>query len=234
MFQTRLGCTIPVLIRGDKLRAGLKPLLGEIIVDTNGGAITVPVRVEIPIRPFPKGVYANDVLAGVRLPRELAARAKAFPNEAGLLFEQGAVKAWYASNGWTYPIEGADGLGAGAVQQFFEALGLTKPPRLEIDTTTLTLEGKVGESLSTLVTLRTRDGKPVYAQAWSNQDWVKLGALKYRGTKLQIPVEIVVPGDCGDSAQAELTIQGNAQQRFVVPISVAVKRHFLRRAHRPR
>jgi hypothetical protein len=234
MFQTRLGCSIPVLIRGSKLRAGLKPLLGEIIVDTNGGSVTVPVRIEVPIRPFPEGVYANDVLAGVRSPRELAARAKGFPNEAGLLFEQGAVKAWYASNGWTYPIEGADGLGAGAVQQFFETLGLTKPPRLEIDTNSLTFEGKVGESFQVLVTLRTGDGKPVYAQAWSNQEWVKLGALKYRGTKVQIPVEIVVPADGGDSAQAEVTIQGNAQQRFVVPVTVAVKRYFSRRAQRPR
>ncbi|MBY0522944.1 MAG: hypothetical protein K2R98_06080 [Gemmataceae bacterium] len=224
LFQTRHGCTIPVLVLGRKLRAGLKPLLGGIIVDTNAGAVTVPVRATLPIRPFPKGVYANDVLAGVRTPRELAARAKQFPNEAGVLFEQGAVKAWYASNGWTYPIEGADGVGAGAVQQFFEALGLTKPPVLEIDTTALSVEGKAGETLLTHITLRTKDGKPVYAHASSSQEWIKLGPLKYLGTKVQIPVRIAVSADLGKTAQAEVTIQGNAKQTFVVPVTLTVKR----------
>jgi hypothetical protein len=142
------------------------------------------------------------------------------------------VKAWYASNGWSYPIDGADGLGAGAVQQFFEALGLTKPPRLEIDTSHLKFEGKIGDSFSALVTLRTKDARPVYSQAWSNQDWVKLGPVKYLGTKVQIPVKIVVPAGCGDSAQAQVTLLGNAKQRFVVPVTVTVKRRFSRRAHR--
>ena len=32
------------------------------------------------------------------------------------------MKAWYASNGWTYPIQGSHGSGRGAVQQFFERL----------------------------------------------------------------------------------------------------------------
>jgi len=224
MFQSRVGCSIPVLIRGSKLRAGLKPLLGEIIVDSNGGTIAVPVRADIPIRPFPKGVYASDVLAGVRLPRELALRAKKAPKEAGLLFEQGAVKAWYISNGWTYPIDGADGQGAGAVQQFFEALGLTEPPRLEIDTQLLTFKGKAGETLSACLTLRTRDAKPVYAQAWSNCEWLKVGAIQYLGAKVQIPVELVIPADQEEIAQARLTIQGNGKQQFIVPVTVTVRK----------
>jgi hypothetical protein len=224
MFQTRVGCAIPVLIRGSKLRAGLKPLLGEIIVDTNGGTIAVPVRADIPIRPFPRGVYASDVLAGVRLPRELAVKAKKSPKEAGLLFEQGAVKAWYASNGWTYPIDGADGRGAGAVQQFFEALGLTEPPRLEIDTPLLTFKGQAGDVLSAYLTLRTRDAKPVYAQAWSNCEWAKVGAIQYLGTRVLIPVEVVIPANQGETAQARLTIQGNGKQQFVVPVTVTVKK----------
>jgi hypothetical protein len=222
MFQTRMGCSIPVRVLGSKLRAGLKPLLGEIIIDTNGGAATIPVRASVPIRPFPK--QPNNVLAGVRLPRELAVRAKQYPNEAGVLFEQGAVKVWYASNGWTYPIEGADGRGAGAVQQFFEALGLTKPPRLEIDPGFLVLKGKVGEVLSGTLTVRTRDARPVYAHGWSNQEWVSLGPPKYLGTRVQFPVTITVPGDQGKTAEARVTLQGNAKQQFVVPVTVTVTR----------
>lgn len=220
MFQTRHGCTIPVLVRGDKLRAGFKPLLGEIIVDSNGGTVTLPVCAAIPIRPFPKGVYANDVLAGVRLPRELAVKAKKSPKEAGILFEQGAVKAWYASNGWTYPIEGADGRGTGAVQQFFEALGLTQPPRLEIDRESLAFRGKIGESLSATLTLHTKEGKPVYAQAWSDREWLELGPIEYLGPKVRIPVAVVVPADGGEG---QVTIQGNGKQRFVVPVTAKKK-----------
>src|ERR1019366_8622018 len=100
---TRSVGTIPVRVVGSKLRAGSKRLHGEIVVDTNGGTITVPVWADVPIRPFPKGVYANDVLAGARSPREIAVKAKEHPDEAALLFAQSAVKTWYESNGWTYP-----------------------------------------------------------------------------------------------------------------------------------
>jgi hypothetical protein len=221
-FQTRLGCTLPVLVLGKKLRAGLKPLVGEIEFVTNGGSLTVTVRAEIPIRPFPNG-EGKEVLAGVTSPRDLAVRAKRQPRGAAALFEQGVVKAWYESNGWTYPIQGSCGSGVGAVQQFFEALGLTQPPRLELDTSSVRLKGKGGENLSTELTIRTKDAKPVYAQAWSNQEWLKLGPVKYRGARAKIPVEIVVPPSPGETVEAQVTIQGNGHQRFVVPVFVEVR-----------
>ena len=65
-----------------------------------------PVRSNVPVRSFPKGQYTNDVLAGARSPQELAVKARAHPKDAAVLFEQGAVKAWYATNGWSYPIQG--------------------------------------------------------------------------------------------------------------------------------
>jgi hypothetical protein len=223
MFETRNVCTVPVRVLGSKLRAGFQPLQGDIIVDSNGGSITVPVRVSVPIRPFPKGVYANDALADARSPRDIARKAKEFPNEAAILFEQSAVKAWYESNGWTYPIEGSEATGKGALQQFFEALGLTKPPPLQIDTASFMLQGKVGERLSRLVTLRTEEAKPVYAQAQSSQTWIQVGPIKFLGNKAKIPVEIVVPSCPGQMVHAQVTIQGNGKQRFVVPVSVVVE-----------
>jgi hypothetical protein len=223
VFRTRLGCALPVLVLGNRLRAGLKPLRGEIVVETNGGAVTLPVRVEIPIRAFPKGNLPNNVLAGVTSPRDLALRAKENPKAAGVLFEGGAVQAWYESNGWTYPIEGSVGSGVGAVQQFFEALGLTQPPRLEIDMSSLSLKGKIGECLSTALTIRTKDAKPVYAHAWSNRDWVRLQPIKFLGARAKIPVEIMVPSNPGETVQAQVTIQGNGKQRFVIPVTVVVR-----------
>ena len=223
MFQTRNLCTMKVRALGHKLRAGLKPLQGEIVVDTNGGAVTMKVLADVPIIPFPKGVYANDALAGAKSPHEIALRSKQFPKEAGLLFEQGAVKAWYASNGWIYPIEGSEGSGKGAIQQFFEALGLTRPPHLTSDTGFLMYRGRIGERQTKYVTLSTEEAKPLYvAMTWTDQDWVKFGPIKYQGNRVKVPVEIVVPPRPGETVLAQVTIQGNGKQRFMVPITVAV------------
>jgi hypothetical protein len=218
---------------GSKLRAGLMPLEGEIAVESNGGAMVLTVRAEVPIRPFPRGVYANDVFAGARSPREIAVRAKQHAREAAVLFEQGAVKAWYASNGWSYPVEGSQGSGKGGVQQFFEALGLTRPPRVEIDTAALYVQARAGERVSRRVTLRTEEAKPVYAQAWSNQDWLTLGLIKYRGNQVRIEVDISVPNRPGETVQAQVTIEGNGRQRFVVPVSVSVEKEITPGAHVP-
>ncbi len=223
MFQTRNVCTTSVRVLGHKLRAGLKPVEGEIVVDTNGGTIKVPVRVDVPILPFPKGVYANDALAGAKSPHEIAVKSKAAPTDAAVLFEQGAVKAWYAGNGWTYPIDGAEGTGKGAVQQFFEALGLTKPPKLDLDTVFLTFKGKPGQRLSRRMTLSTEESKPVYSQSWSSEEWVQFGPAKYMGNKVRIYVEVVVPDRPGTTLTAQLTIQGNGKQQFVVPVNLAVE-----------
>ena len=168
-------------------------------------------------------MYANDSLAGARSPYEIAVKARKHPKEAALLFEQGAVKTWYASNGWTFPIEGSAGSGIGAVQQFFEALGLTKPPRLKIDSDTLVLAGKIGERLSAHLTVSTEERKPVYAQAWCNQQWVKFGPIKYLGKMVKLPVEITVPPYPGENLLAQVTVQGNGKQRFVVPVSLTVE-----------
>jgi hypothetical protein len=222
MFQTRNVYTLPVRVLGHKLRAGRKPLVGQIVIDTNGGSVTLPVRANVPVRPFPKGQYANDVLAGARSVHELAVKARAHLQEAAALFEQGAVKAWYASNGWTYPVQGTEGTGKSAVQQFFEALGLTKPPRLEISTERIDCKGRAGQGLTRQVTICTKESRFVYAQAWSDQDWIKAGPGKAQGNSVTIPLHINVPPRAGETLHANVRFEGNGQQRFVVPVSLAV------------
>jgi hypothetical protein len=222
MFQTRHKFTLPVRVLGDKVRAGRKPLEGNIVIDTNGGCSTFPVRANVPVRPFPKGQYSNDVLAGAKSPHELAVKAKANPEQAAVLFEQGAVKAWYASNGWTYPVQGTEGTGKGAVQQFFEVLGLTKPPRLEINTEKIVCRGKVGERLTKNVTISTKESRFVFAHGWSNHNWIQAGPTKSQGNTVVIPVNIEVPPRPGETVHAAVTFQGNGQQQFVVPVTLAV------------
>ena len=78
MFQTRSEHTLPVHVVGNKLRAGSKPMQGDIAIETNGGSLTIPVRAEVPVRPFPKGNYANNVLAG-EVAANLPLRRKSIP-----------------------------------------------------------------------------------------------------------------------------------------------------------
>lgn len=62
----------------------------------------------------------------------------------------------------------------------------------------------------------------VYAQAWCNQEWIKAGPGKSQGNKATIPLFIEVPPRPGETLQAEVTIQGNGKQQFVVPLTLAV------------
>ncbi len=222
LFQTRDSYHLSVRVVGTKLRAGPKPLDGQIIIDTNGGREVVAVHATVPVRPFPKGQIVGNVLAGARSPRELAVKAKLHPNEAAVQFEQGVVKAWYESNGWTYPIQGSQARGKGALQQFFEALGLVKPPRLQIDTERITCRGEGGERLTKQVTLSTEEARLVYADAESNQRWIKVLPAKSQGKSVTIPLRIDVPSRPGETLRASVTFQGNGQQRFVVPVTLTV------------
>jgi hypothetical protein len=222
LFQTRDTYTLSVRVPGSNLRAGPKPLEGQIIVDTNGGRQTVAVHATVPVRPFPRGETVGNVLAGAKSPRELAVKAKAHPNEAAVQFEQGVVKAWYESNGWTYPIQGTQARGNGALQQFFEALGLVKPPKLAIDTERISCRGAAGERLTKQVTLRTEEPRPVYADASSNQRWIKVLPAKAQGNSVTIPLRIDVPNRPGETLDANVTVQGNGQQRFVVPVALTI------------
>jgi hypothetical protein len=222
LFQTRDSYPLTVRVLGQQLRAGLTPLEARIVIDTNGGREEMTVRATVPIRPFPKGQVPNNVLAGARSPREVALRAKAHPQEAAGLFEQGLVKAWYHSNGWTYPIQGTQGKGKGVIQQFFEALGLTKPPRLEINPDRIVCEGTPGEPLTRKVTISSPEAKFVTAGASSDQEWITIQPDTSQGNKVTIPLRIDVPPRPGETLHASVTFQGNGQQQFVVPVTLTV------------
>lgn len=58
---------LPVHVKGQHLRAGNKPLTAKLLVDSNGGVVTILVRVEVPIKPFEGGLFAGCVT-----PREVA------------------------------------------------------------------------------------------------------------------------------------------------------------------
>jgi hypothetical protein len=217
-FQFGHEQMIPVRLCPDRLRASSKTLETTLVVESNGGTATVVVRADVPIKAFPLGV-----LAGSRSPRQVAEKAKAHPKDAAGLFEDGTVAEWYMANGWKYPVQGPAASGLGAVQQFFEALGLTPPPKVEINKTRIDLEGSPGETIRTAVELRTQEKRPIYAHATSSEPWLEVSRAKLSGRVATINMAIPsVPDRPGHTLIAQLTVQSNGSQRFVIPVRLVV------------
>lgn len=119
VFQFSNELTIPVHVRNLLVGRNGKVEEGHLEVESNGGSATVVVRLQVAVKPFPYGA-----LAGATTPRQIVELARKSPAEAESLFVDGSVAAWYEHNGWSYPVQGPEATGPGAVQRFFRALGL--------------------------------------------------------------------------------------------------------------
>jgi hypothetical protein len=209
---------VPIEVAGPRLRAGLKPLNGQILISTNGGTETVTVSATVPPIPFPDGV-----LKGALTPRQLAEKAKAAPKEAAAAFAGGAVADWYRANGWLYPVRGPGASGLAAVQQFFEALCLAKAPRVTLDPPGLALKGRPGQTIECALCARTEENRPVFASASSDRLWLTVGEVTMKGRRADIPLLVrSVPNSPGETLMARVTVEANGNQRFVVPVALAV------------
>ncbi len=216
------GCldstTLPIRLVGSALRASTQRMVGRITVASNGGESVVEVIAQVPPIPFREGT-----LAGSTTPRQIAEKAKANPREAATLFSGGAVARWYAANGWTYPVEGESVDGLAAVQQFFDALGLSAPPRLVLSEQTLSIAGAVGSAISHTVRLSTTEKRPVYARAVSDQPWLSVRGVRLEGGTAHIDLGVSsVPDRARQTLRANVTIHANARQKFVVPVRLRV------------
>lgn len=217
-FQFEHESAVAVHVRGNQLRAGAKALEGRLIVESNGGSTTIPVRIEVPVKPYPDGL-----LAGAKSPRQIAERARSAPKEAAPFFESGAVAQWYKDNGWTYPVQGPSASGLGAVQQFFEALGLTEAPKVEISDRAIVLRGDPGQQLRHVLRVETKAKRPVYAYGKSNQPWLEVGKPHLNGRVASIALVIPsVPPRPGETLSAKVRVQANGNQHFIVPITLTV------------
>ncbi len=224
LFQFGGDLVIPVHVRGKHLRAENKTLEGRLLVETNAGAVTVLVRAEVPVKPFPDGIFA-----GARTPRQIADKAKAHLKvnlkETAAPFENGAVARWYQDNGWMYPVQGPVAEGAAAVQQFFDALGLSRPPRVEISTGAVTLHGNVGVPLRTVLEIKSQERRPIYAYGTSDQPWLEVGRGRLDGRTATLGLPLVVPSVPdyeGQTLTARVTVIANGTQRFTVPVTLEV------------
>ncbi len=221
IFQFRSDQAVTVRVIGKRLRAGFRTPEGRLVIDSNGGSAVVLVRVEPPaVAPF-----AHGVLAGADSPRRLAEMTRASPREAAVYFENGAVAAWYAVNGWTYPVQGAPAAGVAALQQFYEALGLAAPPRVELDHHTLRLEGAPGAALETAVVLQTSERRAVFAHATTAEPWLRIDRAVLGGRTARIPVHVPhVPDRPGEVLRGRVQVTANGNQHFAVEVTLAVRR----------
>src|SRR5262249_24120102 len=159
-----------------QLRARPQPQVGELAIESNAGARRVQVRVRVPATPFPDGA-----LRGAQTPRQLAEMARATPQEAASLLDGGAVAPWDQQNGWSCPITVRGATGLAALQQYFEALGLTPPPRVELRTSAVALQGPAGGTTSGQVVVGTPEKRAVFAHARADQPWLSVGPVECRG-----------------------------------------------------
>ena len=203
--------------------AGLMPQTysGKLTVMTNGGIAEVPVRLELTAVPFAHGPFK-----GAATPREMAERMRKHPKAAAPLLESGEVARWFASNGWAYPVAGPPAPGIASVQQFFECMGLSKPPPLQLSEAVFNYQVVPPEMKRAQVTLRTTAKKWVYAQASSDKPWLRITTPVGTGPQ-QVQFAFEVDSSLMQDNQVhEGTVQliANAGQKLSVRVVVEVRR----------
>lgn len=218
LFQFRDKASVIVQVKGQFLRAGARSSEGELFIESNAGTIKLKVIANVPIAAFPEGC-----LAGAKSPRDLAEKAKQAPHQAAGLFANGAVARWYAANGWSYPVQGPATDGLAAVQQFFEALGLSKPPKVFVMQPRINLKGVAGTKLLYQIFVRSKENRAVYAHAKSSTSWCVVKPAVAQGNVVTLPIEIVLPAQAGQTAQALIRVTSNGQQRFDIPVDVTAE-----------
>jgi hypothetical protein len=170
-------------------------------------------------QPFGKAPFQ-----GVRTQRELAERMRTQPKAAVPLLESGDVQRWFAHNGWTYPVSGPEVKGVASVQQFFEALGLSKPPALKLSQAEVHLRCRYPVAVSHQVSLQTGAKKWVYALVSSDRAWLRLSSPQVSGPQHATISLQVDPQRWEGGPQDEAVVQvlANGGQKLSVRVMVEV------------
>jgi hypothetical protein len=193
---------------------------GKLTVVTNGGVAEVPVGLQLGSMPFSRPPFQ-----GASSPREMAEKMKANPKQAVPLLESGEVARWFRANGWGYPVVGTPARGVAAVQQFFEGMGLSKPPPLQLSPPDIQLVCVGREVIEGAVTLLTTAKKWVYAQVESDVPWLRVVPVVSGPQQAAIDFQ-VDPSRLSPQKIHTGTIQltANAGQKLQARIQVAVRR----------
>jgi hypothetical protein len=156
----------------------------------------------------------------------MAVLMRANPKPAIPLLENGTITRWFTANGWAYPVVGPTAPGMAAVQQFFEGLGLAKPPRLQLDDTTARFSCLRGEVVSGRASLSTSDRKWIFAHISSEVPWLRLTTPNVAGAqRTEIEFEIDARSLKAERVhETTLQILANSGQRLALHVRLEVRR----------
>ncbi len=211
---------IPLVVDTRTLAAA-QSYVAKLRVVTNGGVVEVPVGFDLEAQAFSRGPFQ-----GARKPRDMAEKMRDNPKAAVPLLETGELSRWFASNNWNYPVRGTPAKGVAGVQQFFEAMGLSKPPALKLSHPGVKLTCTVPETPRAKVTLFTNSKKYVYANVTSDVPWLNVLTPDISGPQkaelaLQVEPRELPPGPM---ARGALQLICNGGKRLQLPVIVEVQR----------
>jgi hypothetical protein len=189
-------------------------------VVTSGGIVEVAVRLSVTALPFPQAPFQ-----GACTPRELAVRMRSNPKAAVPLLENSDIARWFESNRWGYPVQGATATGMAAVQQFFESMGLAKPPRVQARETEAHYTCLVPETVAGQVVVQSPERKWLYAQATSEEPWLQVKTPIVSGAQ-QCTVQYLVDSSAlqpGRNYSGQLHVVANGGQNVSVRVNVDVE-----------
>src|SRR5262249_54845991 len=103
--------------------------------------------------------------------------------------------------------------------------GWARAPKLEVKPASVQLRGQIGQTLQATVTVFSQERRPIYAYGACDQPWLDVGRAKFEAKNpvAKLPVQVRVPNRPGETLQANIRVTGNGNQRFTVPLSLAVE-----------
>ncbi|MFO0864076.1 MAG: hypothetical protein U0744_05380 [Gemmataceae bacterium] len=190
------------------------------MVVTNGGVAELPVGFDLAAQPYPKAPFQGATTA-----RELAEKMRKQPKVAGPALESGDIQRWFASNGWKYPIEGTPARGTAGVQQFFEAMGLSRPPLVQVSPRSLDVRVRWPETKRISFHLQTASRKWVYATVTTDSPWLRPVQGSVAGPQ-QAVVAVEVDARLAAAQKGEPTgaihLTANGGQKIIVQVRLGV------------
>jgi hypothetical protein len=192
----------------------------KVTVITNGGAAEVPVTMDLTPIPFP-----HPPLQGALSGRDLAGRMRESPKQAAPFLENGEVQRWFAANGWRYPVQGPTAKGIAAVQQFFEGMGVSKPPPLTLSDESVLMICREGKEVQGRVTVRTSARKWIYGHVESDAPWLQVPTADIGGAQ-QAVIEFAADArslEPNRRYEGRLNIVANSRQKLSVGVILEVR-----------
>ena len=191
----------------------------KLTVITNGGVVEVMARMELVAKPFAKPPFQ-----GAKTPRDMAERMRKLPKAAVPMLENGDVSRWFSSNGWNFPIRGPQAKGVAGVQQYFETMGLSKPPVVQLSQTELRVGATYPETVRSQVVLQTAAKKWVYAAVASDSPWLRVLSPQVGGPQqATITFEIDPKAGAGTPLEGKLLVTANGGKVLTVNVSADVR-----------